>query len=660
MRNALRMLWWITLLLFTARAAESEWKFSQEVRTDQGGFVRTALPLDTISEAKPDLGDLRLRDPFGQEAAFLLERPTPAPERWWSVTDFNTVLQERRTIVSGTSPPRESSGRLDQLRLETPAPNFLKAVTVEGSRDGTRWEPLARGRPVFRQSNGPENVDLALPKNYWPRLRITLDDTKSPPIPITGLQIRSIAEESRDRFRIEPAILDVSTVGGRTDVRLRLPAANVWIASVTIEADDPVFMRRVTLLTRRLAKGRMEEQVLGTQTLYRIADDGNGVDEKRQMTMTAQVLGREAVLRVDNGDNRPINITRVSMEAIPVYMIFYGPPNTVYNLLVGNPLASAKTYDVSSLKERLPAAGFHEGSIRALTPNPVFKAAEALPGVSGEGQPLDVSGWGYRKKILRRQSGIQHTELDLETLAHAEKSLDDLRLVREGRQVPFILDATDIISRFAPTAIPIESPEPGKSRWVITLPFPALPITALRCSSKAVLFQRPVQVFEEVPDERGGKFRRRLGTAQWKHALDQPDEPLIVKFFATPQSRQMTLEVEDRDNRPIDLSDFHCEYQSPRLLYKTSFEGDLYLYYGRADAQRPQYDLSLAARELLSAPAAEAPLSTEEALKGRSPFEAWLPTGATKYIFWGAMALVVVVLLGVIAKLLPAEKSGDK
>src|SRR5262249_53914943 len=154
--------------------------------------------------------------------------------------------------------------------------------------------------------------------------------------------------------------------------------------------------------------------------------------------------GREAVLRVSDGDNRPLAITKVVMDVIPTYLIFYGQAQTDYTLLIGNPYAPAKRYDVSALKDELSSARFHPGTVGLLRANPDFRGPEALPGVRADGSPIDISGWSYRKKILIRQAGIQRLELDLETLSHDENRWADLRLVRDGKQVPFVLDSTGV------------------------------------------------------------------------------------------------------------------------------------------------------------------------------------------------------------------------
>ena len=80
------------------------------------------------------------------------------------------------------------------------------------------------------------------------------------------------------------------------------------------------------------------------------------------------------------------------------------------------------------------------------------------------------------------------------------------------------------------------------------------------------------------------------------------------------------------------------------------------LAYGNRTATAPRYDLSMVAVKLLTASRSgvqlDAPQSAPADDSGRF---AGIKVG---YLFWGALALVVVVLLVAVAKLLPKPPAG--
>ena len=65
-----------------AAVAPAEWKFQQSLSLNETGLVRVALPPATLDRAQPDLADVRLLNPSGQEVPYAMEiPPTPALTR---------------------------------------------------------------------------------------------------------------------------------------------------------------------------------------------------------------------------------------------------------------------------------------------------------------------------------------------------------------------------------------------------------------------------------------------------------------------------------------------------------------------------------------------------------------------------------------------------
>jgi len=79
----------------------------------------------------------------------------------------------------------------------------------------------------------------------------------------------------------------------------------------------------------------------------------------------------------------------------------------------------------------------------------------------------------------------------------------------------------------------------------------------------------------------------------------------------------------------------------------------VWLYYGNLDVTAPRYDLSLVAGELLKAERNTVAAGAEENLSPKPSLAGQTLTGSTRYIFWGALALVVIVLLAIMSRFLP-------
>lgn len=637
-----------------AQPSPAEWAFTMPLRVESPGLVKVRLPMPLVSEAQPSLGDLRLLDSSGQEAAFLTQSPARTDAVTVALESFQSSLSAGRTNASGQVSRSQRELVFDGLRLQTPAPDFLKAATVEVSPDCAVWRTAARSQPLFRTREGAEKLEVSFPPSRAACARLSLDDIKSQPIPVQGLELRAQAAEPAGLDRVSGELLDDSSDASQTRIRLQLPAANLKLASVRLETSQPMFMRRVSLLSRVYRDGNIQEDTLGEGTIYRMAAAGAGSAESLRIPLMAQVPGREVVVRIANGDSRPLSVKRVEFEVVPTELIFFSQQAGDYTLLAGNPAVPARNYDVGSFADRMKLASFETARLGPLASNPGFQPAEPLPGVPEAGSPLDVSAWRFRKRVVLAQGGLQSLELDLEALSHDQNRFADLRLMREGLQVPYIMDNTGVLRSFSPQLERLKDVKRA-SLWQVALPYADLPVTHLRCSANQSLFQRSVRLYGERQDSRGDLERELLGSASWTRTLYQSMDDLVLPLSRYPAQPRLVLEIDNGDNPPLRLQSCQCFYRSAKMLFKASPGRDLFLYYGQPEAGAPSYDRSLASRELLSAQPAKASLSSEEALKVKPWWEAPKPTGMMRYAFWGVMLLVVAVLLGVIARLLPSE-----
>ncbi|MEI2722266.1 MAG: hypothetical protein V9H26_01615 [Verrucomicrobiota bacterium] len=159
-------------------------------------------------------------------------------------------------------------------------------------------------------------------------------------------------------------------------------------------------------------------------------------------------------------------------------------------------------------------------------------------------------------------------------------------------------------------------------------------------------------LYEEVADERGEKYRRILGSATWVQTPNRPAKEFVMTFGSPLQTDTLILETHNGDNPPIELEKFQVFYTATRVLFKVEPANEFFLYYGNPRVSSPRYDLSLVAGQLLAVDKSPAALAVAEQLKKSSWSEGRTP-GKGGVLFWGILAVVVVVLLVVISRLLP-------
>jgi len=631
-------------------ALPGDWEREQSFEVSAPGLLKFSLPVETLDSARAGLEDLRLYDDAGNEVPFLITHPAPARKIIQAAKSFRVQLNGNSTIVTletGMTQP------LDGVTLDSPAQNFIKAVRVDGSADGKSWQSLAQGQPIFRQPYGAGQMHISLPAGVWRWLRLTVDDQRSQAIPFTGAQVFAANTEPLSSEFQSATIIERNENPGETRLTLNLGAANLDVATVQIETDEPLFTRSVSLIVPRITEAGIVEQIVGQGVIYRVAVEGQRASTNLFVPLAAQVRSRELILLIQNGDSPPLSVTGVRVERRPVYLVFLARTAGKFHLLTGNKLCPAPRYDLAALGADLKNVTVTPVTISAPAANPNYREPEALAGLEVSGVALDVAGWKYRKPVLLSQSGAQQVELDLEVLSHANADFSDVRVMRGSNQVPFIIQRTSISRGVKLAAFPLKDPQKTQlSRWLISLPQPGLPLTRLTCVSQTPLFRRTMSLYEQRTDDRGGTFRYPLAATDWTQIMGIQPQEFSIPIGGRLQGKLLILETENGDNPPIELKDFQAFYPATRLLFKANKGEALYIYYGNPRVPPPNYDLSLVAGELLAADKHTLALFPEEQLKKSSWAENHSP-GSGGVVFWGILAVVVVGLLVIISRLLP-------
>lgn len=423
------------------------WKYSQPITLSQTGLVRFSVPLDTLDAARPGLEDLRIHDAAGREVPFDLNRPvqrtvlTSAPRKFSAKIETNTTAA---TLETGLAQP------VVGVTLQTPARDFLKAVRVEGSSDGRLWATIADGQPAFVLTNGTAQLLVHFPAGLWPHLRVTLDDRRTAPIPITGITLHPESTEEPPVESVGIAITERTETERETRLTLRLAGGNLTLAGLSLMAADSLFSRRVTLAQRALSGGEVRETPIASGFLYRLALEGRPVVSNVTFAADVPVQSRELLLTIHNDGNPPLNVATVTAKRRPAFALLVNNQPGPLHLLSGNTQCSAPKYDLAGLPRDVRTVPLVAAQASPLTANPKFAAATPDP-LAADPAPMDVSSWRFRKLVRLIGPGIQQLELDREVLARCATNLADLRIVTAGQAVPFILDRTPTPSSSPPT-----------------------------------------------------------------------------------------------------------------------------------------------------------------------------------------------------------------
>jgi hypothetical protein len=641
-----------------ARAALPQaWKNVQELRLEQAGLVKIDLPLATIDAARPALEDLRLVGADGTEIPYLLERPVPARPGRWPAKDVRVVVEGEATVVEI---PVAEGQTVKALELETPAEDFIKAVRVEVLAGDGDWQPVAQGVPIYRLPRRASQLMINLPPGLWTRVRLTLDDRRSPPIPVSGARMYAAEATPVPAMELPVTIQERIENYQETRLTLQMAGSHVTLTRLTVETLEPLFTRSVSLSYQKYAENAVRESVLATGTIFRVALEGVPPVANLSLTGELPVPARELFLTIHNGDNPPLHITQITAQRRPVYLTFLAPQAGSYYLLTGNNQCLAPKYDLQAQRERLQYAALVAIQAGGLAANPDYQVTDPSPEVQAGGA-LDVSQWKYRKRLKISQTGVQQLDLDLEVLSRAAPGLHDLRLLAADKQLPYLLERSSLSRGIVPELFQVDDPKrPKTSRWSLRLPLPRLPVSRLTVATDTPYFKREVRLIEELTDDRGVVRQRLLQSSRWVKTPQQKEARLELSIPQQVSQDSLLLEIDNGDNPPLILRDLQVWYAVTRMLFKVAEPGgDVHLYYGNPRALPAQYDLDVVAPQMLAAAKSMASAEGEEGLQKSSWRGKDLMGGSAGVIFWAALVLVVALLLYLIARLLPRGAKTD-
>jgi hypothetical protein len=355
-----------------------------------------------------------------------------------------------------------------------------------------------------------------------------------------------------------------------------------------------------------------------------------------------------------------LKIDGVEVAQHPVRVLFHAGEAGAWHLLSGNSIAAAPRYDIAAIKQRLTGASAIQATPGALASSKSFEKPTALPEVDAKGISIDLDRCRYRKPVAIRAPGVIQIDLDTEVLAHSDATLRDLRLVQDGRQIPFVIEQPDDgAPRFVEPAVTVtpDPKRPSVTIWTVTMPLDSLPASRLTCASATPLFDRQIVARALVKDSFGNETRLHLGSARWIRKPGDASAEHTIAFNRARLPETLTLETDNGDNPPIDLANVRVHYPTVRLVAKITEASPAFLYYGNDRAVHPQYDLQLVRAELSSAPKERVTPGAEEKLSAGPKDERTGGSGSPW--LWLALAAVVGVLLWVLARMLPSSSDGQ-
>lgn len=598
-----------------------------------------------IAVASGGAGDLRLYDRSNREVPYLLVMPAVRPQ--WRAARIMRVAPTKTT--SGFEADLGRSLLIDRLRVDgLPAP-YLKRVRLEGSGDRAHWTILVPEGTLFDLPNeGLELTTLDFASGAYRYLRLEWDDRSSVRMPVPRVVEARVASPTGGPapLRATVAIERRPSEPGKSRFRIRLPGARLPIIAVELSVGGGNVLRSARISEGRLAGSTVVPTELGNATLRRSVRDGLAAASLRIPITPPSEAQLELV--VDDGNNPPLRVTGAAVEFATLPYVFFESKGDTLTARYGDGRAAAPRYDLEAERDRVPSLTL--ASARWGDAHEAGRVAnDSNLSLPTNGAMIDVRQFRYGRSIPLGAAGLATLPLDASVLAHS--TLADVRIATEdGHQVPYLLERLDeplSVTLPALERMTASTVATSRSRYRVRLPYAGLPASRLVIHTDARVFDRRVAV-EMQPSAEDARARSgpiTIAGMTWRNDDPEVAAPALTIELPKLAVSELSLVVEEGDNAPLPLRDPTLLLPCYQLRFFRDSHTPLTLLYGQPDLMSPRYDLALLAPRLLGAPAQDIVPGSEREVAD--------VTGVTPTIvFWCALALAVLALIVLIARLL--------
>ncbi|HEX5791382.1 MAG TPA: hypothetical protein VFY13_09510, partial [Luteolibacter sp.] len=232
-----------TSLAIAAQTDQRTWKWQQEIPIVTPGLIRLEVPPQTQNVCQPTLADLRVISPDGTEIPYLIDSPMRAAQSSCVAADFKADLAGGKTVLEARNPTQEA---VTAVTLTTPGRNFLKSLQVEAAGADGVWQIVNPSDVVFHDPSDVARLTIPIPAKPWARIRVSLDDQRTLPVPFTGMKL-TLAIQEPPTVSQPVSISQPLEKGAETTLEIDLGAANLMLAELRLQIADAVFMRHCTL-----------------------------------------------------------------------------------------------------------------------------------------------------------------------------------------------------------------------------------------------------------------------------------------------------------------------------------------------------------------------------------------------------------------------------
>ena len=386
----------LACVLAYADFTPSAWQYRKPVLVGQRPANSVSIDRDVYFIAREDLADLRIVHGVDEVPYLIVAATSQVKEQ-----NVPATMQDRAVTAEGVEAVMtfERVVPHNRLTIQSGITNFRHKVQLFASADGREWALIKKDAYLFDFTADEHHASLLTldyPTSTRRFLKVVIEGAKDAAI-LSGASVllreeRLAGWQEIAKFPDPSPIEDEKRHATSYDFDFGAPGAPRDRVLLTIT--DPAFHRSVSTEWSDNAKDWISDSF---GTVYRT--EGS---ESLQVP-TGQRRARYLRLTLYHGDDKPLQLKSVTVEAIARNIIFPSQSAGDYWLYFGNPNARTPSYDLPLVLAKatldnavnVPAGGRQENPGYKPPEPPVKPMSERYPGVLYSVLGIAVLGLGY-------------------------------------------------------------------------------------------------------------------------------------------------------------------------------------------------------------------------------------------------------------------------
>jgi hypothetical protein len=333
-------------------------------RTNQLSTV--VLDRGVYAHSRSDLADLRVVRAT-TEIAYILETLSGSVED----AEYRPEVVNKAVIPRrGLEMTLETRGgnKHSRLRISSDETNFQTKVRIETSDDNRHWAIARASAYIFDFSQGDRHVSV-LSVDYPPSIRRYVRATffgwnKTDAVRKAWLDHRQLRPAERQTIATVRPSRTEDAKSQSSLLLLDLGEQGLPHDRVRLDVDSPVFYRAIEVESSHDAKAW---RYVGQGVIFRVARG----DESLAVTFPEQ-HDRHLRLRIFNRDDRPVSVTKATLECLKRQVKFLADTQGEYWLYYGNADARKPTYDLAQILARHAPESETAVAVGVQQKNPIY------------------------------------------------------------------------------------------------------------------------------------------------------------------------------------------------------------------------------------------------------------------------------------------------